>query len=101
MVLSDRNTDMEAEGEHCPIRWPRLARLVSNHGGVAVAAMKKLGGTVAAAAAGMGVAMCGWAVALVLIAGMGAVVFVIWWVLSNSDRSERLRNILSALQRKP
>ena len=101
MVLRNRNTDMEAEGEHCPIRRPRPERLAPNHGGVAVVAVKKLGGTVAAAAAGTGVAVYGWAAALVLITGMAETVFVIWWVLSNSERSERLKSILSAVQRKP
>lgn len=62
-------------------------------------AVKKLGGAgAAAAAAGTGVAVCGWAAALVLIAALSAAVFVIWWVLSDSDRSTRLKEILSTLR---
>src|SRR6266702_1715087 len=97
MVLSNRNTDMEAEGEHCPIRRRRLAQRTADHGGLAVVAVKKVGGAVVTAAAGMGVAVYGWAAVLVIMAALAAAVFVIWWVLSDSERSWRLKEILSAI----
>jgi len=56
--------------------------------------VKKLGGTVVAAAAGTGFAVYGWTAVLVILAALGAAVFVIWWVLSDSDRSSRLKEIL-------
>ena len=60
-------------------------------------AVKKVGGAVATAAAGSGVAVYGWPAALVIMAALAAAVFVIWWVLSDSDRSKRLKEILSAI----
>ena len=61
-------------------------------------AVKKVGGTVATTAvAGAGVAVCRGGAVLVLIAALAAGVFVIWWVLGDSDRSTRFREIVSAI----
>lgn len=87
---------MEANGEHCPFRGP-CPRQIRDHGGAAVGAVKKLGGAVITAAAGTGVAVYGWAAAFVITAALAATVFVVWWVLSDSDRSTRLRDILTAV----
>lgn len=97
MALSNRKTGMEAEGGYCPIRWARPARRAPDHGGAVVVAVKKIGGAVTTVAAGTGVAVYGWAAALVILAALAAAVFVIWWVLSDSERSKRLKEILSAI----
>jgi cyanate permease len=90
--------DMEADGEGCPIRR-QCARhaLGAELGGAAVVAVSKVGSAVAVAAAGTGVAVYGWAAAVVLIACLAAVVFIIWWVLSDADRSTRLKEILGTI----
>ena len=88
---------MEAKGEHCPIRWPRPARRTPDHGGAVVVAMKKVGGVLRTAAAGTGVAVCGWAAVLVIMTALAAAVFIIWWVLSDSERSKRLKEILGVV----
>lgn len=67
------------------------------HGGAAVVPVRSVGGAVAAAAAGTGMVVYGWAAAVVLIACLAAAVFIILWVLSDSDRSTRLKEILGTI----
>jgi hypothetical protein len=62
-----------------------------------VVAVKKLGGAVVTAGTGSGVAVYGWAAVIVVVAVLAAAIFVVWFVLSDSDRSTRLRDILSAV----
>ena len=60
--------------------------------------MKKTGSTlITAAATGAGVAVYGWAAALVLVLGLASVVFMVSWVLSDSERSARFKEILSVI----
>jgi hypothetical protein len=67
-------------------------------GGTAETAVKKLAGTVATTVgAGTGVAVCGWSAAIVLIVAILGVIFIVWLVLSNSDRSMRLMTILNVI----
>lgn len=89
---------MEVEGEHGSIRWPGPARGARDHGRAKVVSVNKLGGAVATTASGVGgVEVYGWSAAVVILAVLGAAVFVIWWVLSDSDRSSRLKEILLAI----
>ena len=62
-----------------------------------VAVRKLVGAVTSTAAAGTSIALCGWAAAAVFIVAVVAVVFVIWWVLSDTDRSKRLTDILAAI----
>ena len=89
---------MEAEGEHCPIRRPRPARRAPDHDGTAVVVvMSTAEGAAATAMAGTGLAVSGWAAVLVILAALAAAVFVTWWVLNDSERSKRLKEILGAI----